>query len=58
MKSTLRMRPEVEVTIPAAPDCFYYTFFFSLRQSALLSLILPKSEKTAKDSARQGIDKD
>ncbi|KAF9885146.1 hypothetical protein FE257_000672 [Aspergillus nanangensis] len=58
MKSTLRMRPEVEETIPAAPDCFRHMFFFPLRQSASNITRPPKNRKTAKAIARQDIDED
>lgn len=62
MKYTLRMRPEVEATIPAAPSCFRHEFFFPLRQTTSIIYCPPKKRKTAKkrksakSTARQDID--
>lgn len=56
MKSTLRLRPEVNVTIPAAPDCFRHEFFFPLRERTSIISCPPKKRKTAKHTARQDTD--
>lgn len=56
MKYTLRMRPEVEVMIPKAPDCFLHGFFLPLRQLTSIIYFPPKKRKTAKATARQDID--
>ncbi|KAL4888230.1 hypothetical protein BDV59DRAFT_211425 [Aspergillus ambiguus] len=52
MKNTLRLRPEVNETIPAAPHCFEHKFFFPLRQPASIVRLPRKKRKTRKPAGK------
>ncbi|KAB8213559.1 hypothetical protein BDV33DRAFT_57480 [Aspergillus novoparasiticus] len=55
MKSTLCLRSEVNVMIPASPGCFQHTFLFPLRRSDSIVTLPQRKRKTARPHTRQKI---